>query len=280
MFGWFPQELVSNQEKKVENNSPENNSPVKNYGYLDSKMIQDFSPERAHEKSLVIAVPCGGGTVSDKTATSLFKLGKLLVRNGISHALLTQANSSLISLGRSRIANFFVNSTEHQHLLFLDNDISFEPEDVIKMLDYDVDIVSGAYPMKTIPVKYCVQPVIPEEKNGELIKICKNGMGFVLIKRRVFEKMAKDYPELKYIPTDNDTNMLPSKEEVENSYHFFAEVKTKESAYLSEDNSFFARAMQSGIDIWLDPSIFLEHVGSHVFSPEYSSMSNTNRIKY
>ena len=71
----------------------------------------------------MIALPCYGGNVSEKTTMSLFNLGKLFARNNIPHGLLTVANSSLITQGRSKIANFFINNTEHEYLFFLDSDI-------------------------------------------------------------------------------------------------------------------------------------------------------------
>ena len=57
--------------------------------------------------SIFIALPCYGGLVCEKTTMSLFNLGKLFVREGVPHGLFTVANSSLISQGRSKIANFF-----------------------------------------------------------------------------------------------------------------------------------------------------------------------------
>jgi len=80
---------------------------------------------------IMIALPCHGGIVNEKTTMSLFNLGKLLVRNAIPHGLLTQANSSLITHGRSKCANFFINNTDHEYLFFLDSDIGFNPEDVL-----------------------------------------------------------------------------------------------------------------------------------------------------
>ena len=76
---------------------------------------------------IMIALPCHGGIVNEKTTMSLFNLGKLLVRNNIPHGLLTQANSSLITHGRSKCANFFINNTDHEYLFFLDSDIGFNP---------------------------------------------------------------------------------------------------------------------------------------------------------
>ena len=215
--------------------------------------------------SLMIALPCHGGIVSEKTTMSLFNLGKLLARNNIPHGLLTQANSSLITQGRSKIANFFINNTDHEYLFFLDSDIGFNPEDVLKLLSHQVDIVSGAYPMKTIPVRYCIHIQQPEERQGDLLKITGNGMGFVLVHRNVLLKMAQNFPELQYIPSTDDSNVPPTEQELNNSYHYFMEQKV-DNAFMSEDKSFFYRARMLGYDVWLDTSIKLQHVGSHIFT--------------
>ena len=57
--------------------------------------------------SVLIALPCYGGMVSDKTAKGLFNLGKELRTHKIDHGLLTMANESLITQRlRSKMANF------------------------------------------------------------------------------------------------------------------------------------------------------------------------------
>lgn len=214
--------------------------------------------------SIMIGLPCGGGIVSEKTTLGLFNLAKTLVRNDISHGLLTLANSSSITQARSKVANFFINNTEHEYLFFLDSDIGFDPQDVVKLLSHRVPIVSGAYPMKTIPEKYCIDIFEPEKRQGDLLKINGNGMGFVIIHRQVFLDIAKQYPGLQYIPSDYHSDTPYTQGEINNSYHYFAEHKSQ-SGFMSEDKSFFYRASQVGYDIWLDTSIRLNHTGYHIY---------------
>ncbi len=214
--------------------------------------------------SIMIGLPCMGGIVSEKTTLGLFNLGKAFVRNDIPHGLLTLTNSSLITQARSKIANFFINNTEHEYLFFLDSDIGFNPKDVLKLLSHQVPIVSGAYPMKTIPERYCVDIVQPEQRHGDLVRINGNGMGFVLIHRQVFLDIAKQNPGLKYIPSDYHSDTLHTSAELNNSYHYFAEHQTQ-NGFMSEDKSFFHRAQQIGYNIWLDPTIKLSHTGYHIY---------------
>ena len=215
--------------------------------------------------SVLIALPCYGGMVSDKTAKGLFNLGKELRTHKIDHGLLTMANESLITQGRSKMANFFMNNTKYERILFIDADVGFEPKDVFDLLKYDKDIICGAYPMKTIPLRYNYNVTKPVVEEGELIKIDNVGFGFALIKRRVFESIAQKYgDELKYYPADNSENYKMTEKEHNNSYHYFLEMK-RNMNYLPEDFSFFERAKSVGYTAWLNSNIRLPHVGSHVF---------------
>ena len=214
--------------------------------------------------SILISLPCYGGLVNEKTTTSLFNLGKLLVRNQIEHGIMTVANESLITHGRSRIANFFVNNTEFEYLFWLGADVAFSPEDMLKLYSYQKPIVSASYPMKTLPLRHCYELYNPVKLCGNLVKIGGIGMGFVLIHRSVFEKLNKHYSELKYFPGLNNSNYPITEKEYHNSYHYFAEMN-KEGKYLGEDMSFFHRVSDIGYDVWMDTSIELQHIGSHVF---------------
>jgi hypothetical protein len=215
--------------------------------------------------SLMIALPCYGGQVSEKTTSGLFNLGKMLVRNDVPHGLLTLANSSLISQGRSKIANFFVNNTDYEYLFFLDSDIGFDPADVLKLMDYGRSITCAAYPMKTIPLRYNYTVSQPQVQQGSLIKINSMGMGFVMIHRQVFLDVQKKYgEELYYVPDNDSSNIAPTQEEKTNSFHYFLEMKRGPS-YMAEDISFFTRAREVGHDAWLDTSVELCHIGNHVF---------------
>ena len=216
--------------------------------------------------SVLIAMPCYGGMVSDKTAKGLFNLGKELRTAGIDHGLLTMANESLVTKARSKMVNFFMNNTEYERILFIDADIGFTPQHVFDLLRFDKYIICGAYPMKGIQLRYNYNISQPEVKEGELVKIENIGFGFSLIKRKVFEDISQRYgEELKYYPPTDNSTYPPTEKEYHNSYHYFLELK-KDMSYLPEDFSFFERAKSVGYSVWLNTNIRLEHVGSHVYS--------------
>jgi hypothetical protein len=58
-------------------------------------------------------------------------------------------NESLITRARNRLTNDFL-ATDSTHLMFIDADITFNPEYIVRMLNADKDIICGLYPKKEI----------------------------------------------------------------------------------------------------------------------------------
>jgi hypothetical protein len=58
-------------------------------------------------------------------------------------------NESLITRARNGMAYDFMQS-DATHLMFIDADITFDPKDIVRMIDADKDIICGLYPKKEI----------------------------------------------------------------------------------------------------------------------------------
>jgi hypothetical protein len=59
-------------------------------------------------------------------------------------------NESLITRARNYLVDEFLNRSECTHMLFIDSDVHFQPQDVIAMLALDKDVIGGPYPKKAI----------------------------------------------------------------------------------------------------------------------------------
>ena len=146
-------------------------------------------------------------------------------------------------------------------MFFVDADIGWEPWHLLVLLDARKDVIGGLYPMKSLPVKWCVNgiPGAVEDPNSNLLEVTKTGTGFLLIQRDVFDKMNA-HPAVK--PFTNDIG-LPAELNVHMKTYF--DTAVREGRYYSEDWTFCENWRDLGGQIWVDKRVLLRHVGTYVF---------------
>jgi hypothetical protein len=233
-------------------------------------------------RRLYIGTPCYGGLVTQRYMQSMCAL--LLQRiPGLHVSLQLLAYESLVTRGRNTILGAFLDQPEETHLMFIDADIGFTPDQVLRMLDFDQDVVAGMYPLKRLDydnaafaraaegeplqsaqLRYVGLPCegrALKEKDGFVSGVYA-GAGFLLMKREALEKMADAYPETHYRGAHNTAHPNPS----DNLYALFDCMIDKETGdYLSEDYAFCQRWRDLGGTVWLDTQSRLTHVGPHDF---------------
>jgi hypothetical protein len=250
----------------------------------------EVSLDKLRKESIFIATPCYGGMLTEAYFRSTVKLLTFCNQHQIPVAFGTIANESLVTRARNVLVAYFLHSN-FTRLMFIDADIEYQVEDVIKLIAHDKDVAVGAYPKKGVNWQRIKQGILDADaplndgqiasfgsdyainfkfsnreerqiaiENG-LIRLHDGATGFMMIKREVIDRMIEKYPELKY---NNDLNTPP-----ELNPHFYAFFDTmidpKDKRYLSEDYCFSRRWQDIGGEIWLDPSISLNHYGSFNF---------------
>ena len=256
------------------------------------KRIELNTDVMRNDLKLFIATPMYGGACMEPYFRSCIQLITFFNKHQLNLAFGTIANESLVTRARNVLVNYFL-SSDYTHLLFIDGDIEFSVEDVLKLYAHDKEVVVGAYPKKRLNWDNIRNTVLSkpnqqfdareiaamgsdyainfkfinrEEKsiaveNG-LIKLHDAGTGFMMIKRSAILKLIESFPELKY---NNDVAMANNVGD-----NFFALFDTMidpvDKRYLSEDYTFCRRWQSLGGDIYLDPSISLNHYGHFCFS--------------
>ena len=149
-----------------------------------------------------IAMPCYGGMLTESTFMSFIKWANTARQLGIDWTLETMVNESLISRARNTLTAKFLDMPEATHLFFVDADIGWEPWHLLVLLNRDVDVIGGLYPMKTMPIKWVVNGFEGAEEGPEgLQEVSKAGTGFLLMKKHVFGKL-NSHPAVKQYKND------------------------------------------------------------------------------
>jgi len=213
--------------------------------------------------------PCYGGNITEVCFSSYLGFTIMAMQNNINFQIDTLSNESNVNRARNSCATKFLNG-DCTHLMFVDADIQFNPNDIVKLIDHDKDIVGGIYPQKTLPPKMVVNYVNNGKTEGNLVEVGTLGTGFMLVKRRVFEKMIEEGAT----PYVDDIRL--SKEENANQYDFFQCTIDSKGRYLTEDWSFCRRWRQLGGEIWADKTIALTHVGYYRFPPNMEVLNGKN----
>jgi len=257
------------------NSAPTEEAPTKTFGAFKSvdgdQATIDLNELR--KMNIFFATPCYGGMVTDQFFLSMFRASQTFMQHGINFRITTLRNESLITRGRNILTAMFLES-DCSHLMFIDADIEFQADDLLRMMAYDKPIMAAAYPKKALPIQYAINfKFINQEKkqirieNGA-VEVLDASTGFFLVKRDVIEKMMQEYPELHY---RNDSNI----DEKFNKYcySFFDTIHDPEdNRYLSEDYTFCRRWQKLGGEIWLDPNTKLNHVGTYSFEGDVTKI--------
>ena len=213
---------------------------------------------RAH-----LAMPCYGGMLTESTFMSYIKWANTARQLGIDWTCETMVNESLISRARNTLTAKFLAMPESTHLMFIDADIGWEPWHLLVLLNRDVDVIGGLYPMKTMPIKWVVNGFTGAEEGSDgLQEVSKAGTGFLLMKKHVFNKL-NSHPAVKRY--NNDIGLDPMYDQYLKTYF---DTAVRQNRYYSEDWKFCEDWRDMGGKIWVDKRVLLRHSGSYVFCQE------------
>jgi hypothetical protein len=229
----------------------------------------DFSKIHLH-----IGIPCYGGMMSEPTVTSLLRFILLAQQAGLNWSLDTMVNESLITRGRNNLMAKMMTNPAATHFMFIDADIRFEPDAILKMLACDKDVIAGLYPKKALPVNYVIN-LKPETKiQGDIFTVDTAGTGFLLFKRSVYEKLIAAHPDTKYV---DDVGLGKQYEPM--MYSIFDCEIDERGHYLSEDWLFCRRWQAIGGEIWAHSKVLLNHIGHYEFQGDLSKLDIVGQAK-
>ena len=246
--------------------------------------------------NLVVATPCFGGQISVLYAASLFKLQKLVRSySQFSFKVLFKDGDALITRARASLISQFLDDPSATHLLFVDADIGFEPEQVLRLIECGADMCAAIYPIKRIDwdkvkttietgrpnpaaaaLKYVLEVDDPNAVTeiGGFVKVRYAGTGFLMIRRQALQRMCAYYPQLKY-KRDHSIDAATASD---NRFALFECMIAEDGTYLSEDFAFCKRWTEMGGAIWADLKSRLSHVGPMTFCGDLSSQFAAARV--
>lgn len=219
-------------------------------------------------------------------------------------------NDSLVSRARNNLIARGMTDKDATHFLFIDNDITWDPVDILKLLMADKDLVGGIYPLKNYDwnklVKdsgnpynsNIVQSLIKRKNESQLSTLITDSamIQHNLLRYNInylgqYLEITNNLAKVKHLATGFMmikrkllTNMMkafPSTkytddinflkpEENEMAYALF-DCGVEDGHYYSEDWMFCDRWSKMGGEIFVDVSINLTHTGIEDYRGSYVS---------
>lgn len=205
---------------------------------------------------IMFATPCYGGMVTQEFLESQISLCQVMESLDIKYLHHFIKNESLITRGRRTCVMAFLKS-ECTHLMFIDADIQFTPDDMANIWNLQKGVACGVYPMKQDNAPYAAwvggKLLVDKDMPKEPFKVDYAGTGFMMIHREVFVRLQKAHPEWK------------CEESYGEAWMFFQESIEDDGTPLSEDYFFCKRYREIGGEVWMHPDVRLKHVGSKVY---------------
>jgi hypothetical protein len=254
------------------------------------------------KKKLFVATPMYGGACAGMYARSIADLAAICAKYDIPLQLYYLFNESLITRARNYCVDEFLRS-DATHLMFIDSDIGFNPQDVIALLalqtdESDYDVIGGPYPKKCISwekIKIAVDKGVADENPnvlerfvgdyvfnpkggqkeipiGQPVEVMEIGTGFMMIRRQTFDKYKEAYPHLSYKPDHIRTAAFDGSREIHAYFDCIIDPVSKR--YLSEDYMFCYNTEKAGMKVWLCPWMSMNHVGSYVFGGSLADLAS------
>jgi glycosyltransferase involved in cell wall biosynthesis len=161
------------------------------------------------------------------------------------HPLFIPGNA-MVHSARNEIVQQFL-QTDFDDLVFIDADISWIPEDFFKLLNHQVDVVGATYPYKKNELQFVMKtsdgkaPVLMD--NG-LMRVQGLGMGFFRLTRAAVQSLW-------------DSSMPYKRSGTTQEFRAVFEFTFQNGEETGEDITMCMKCP----DVFLDPSIVLEHSG-------------------
>lgn len=201
---------------------------------------------------VLVATPCQDH-VAAGFALDLAKLVGYTTAMGVCDLVLMQNRGTIIPQQRQTLAEHAVDK-DCTHVLWLDSDMRFPKDALVRFLEHDVPIVAANYPMRRPPIL----PTAEHREKGSLftmpedtgtVPVTSVGMGCMLVQTDVYRTLPKPWFTLGYDP--------------------------KGEAFVGEDVFFCRRAKEHGFTTLIDQAVSQEvkHVGEMEYTHQHAALT-------
>ena len=206
---------------------------------------------------IFVAVLSKDGRVALNFAVSMLATQAALAQHGVGMAMATIDNCTIVGHGRNRLIGQFLLAQDYTHILFIDDDMGWPADAVLRLLAAQEDFVGcTAVRKEGPPARWAAkfkEPMMIDRRG--MIRAEGVGACLLLLTRACVEKMAAANEHLQY--KDADTGLT--------LYNLF-DTELYNGQLQGNDYVFCRRWTDLGGEIWIDTVPMMEHVGTFTWA--------------
>ena len=212
------------------------------------KSVFNSSKWALKKSKLAVLIPCRD-VLHSAHAFCLAEMVKLNTMNNIDTHVVMEASTILLTQ-RERLA-LEAQNIGAEYMLWLDSDIVFPASTALRLLAHQEDVVAANYIRRQPPYKGVAyetigdwQNPLPYETYDELVEVEGVGMGCMLVKTEILDKIQRPWFEFGWSAETND--------------------------WLGEDMIFCQKMAAAGYTVKIDTHLSMEtrHLGTYAFGPD------------
>lgn len=171
----------------------------------------------------------------------------LLDAAGWDHAIVHEIGCPYISAARATMLRKAIDA-KGTIFVFIDHDVSWDPKDLLTLIETKGDVVMGTYRFKKDEEEYmgCLTTEYPTVREDGCIKMAWGPAGFLKVTRNAVNQIMKSYPELIY-----GEPCSPGIDLFQHGAH--------KNEWWGEDAAFGRRWNECGGEVWLIPTLNITH---------------------
>jgi hypothetical protein len=266
---------------------------------------------RLRNPKLFILTPCYGGMCHLNYVCALMKTIDIFKSYNFPLQIEFCRNDSLISRARNNLVAKAMIDPDMTHILFIDSDITWDPNDIFKLILADKNLIGGVYPLKNYfwnkiintnentNTKFGLESLLDRRKQSGILShlyseedfIKQNLLNYNINYIKSNLEIDNNIAEVKHIATGfmmihritietmiqhySETKYVDDVSFLLNHENQFAyalfDCRVENNHYLSEDWLFCNRWSKIGGKIYIDVSIDLTHTGQEDYKGSYIS---------
>jgi hypothetical protein len=215
-----------------------------------------------YNKQIIIATPCAYGQLTMEYVSSIVGTIKLGEENEIGIYPVFLGNDALIQRCRNDLVKIAYES-KVDSMIFIDADMEWNPQWVIDLVNRGEDVVGGTARKKTDDAElYACKVLDTTIHDNGLIKCAGIGTGFLKLSAMAIAALWESSES--YNTERGECRMV-------------FDVRVFDGELWSEDIIMCTKLNQAGLDVWLDPNMTCNHMGTKKYQGNIAGF--INRLK-